>query len=505
MKIAFIGIGYEHLSISILSSLAKKFGHQTHLTYFSAMFNDMEFPQFRKFMWFLNDYQNGINSLKRINPDVIAISAVTNTYLTQLGILMELKKYNPGIKTIVGGPHASAVPQRVIENPYIDFVVIGEGDIAFIKILEAIEKGEDNSPIENTWFKNNDGNIIKGIQKGFVQDLDTLPQFDKDIWAEHLPMGELYVTMTSRGCPFKCSYCFNNYFKNIPEENPGKYLRRRSVGHVMEELISSKKRYNIKYIDFWDDVFTFDKKWLGEFLYRFKKEINVPFKCYAHTQYFDADVAKMLKEAGCEWTTIGVQSLDENYKKKWLCRKETNEDVARTLSLMDKFKIKSKADFIIGLPGEPIEAKNTAINFFAKNTPTYINVFWFSYFPGTELTKMALNQNIITSERYESICNGQEQRAYRRNDVKLNKKEARYLKSVSYLLRIYPRLPYFIRTKLSAQTMAKVPLLFKRTLLPMHIITLILNKEPRTIYFFKHTLFQFKKLVILKLKKHSNS
>ena len=218
MKITFIGIGYEHLSISILSAIAKKHGHQTSLAYFSTLLYDNEFPEFNKLSNILDNSRSVLNSIIDEKPDVLALSAVTNTYQTMLSIASEIKKHHPEIKTIIGGPHASAVPERVILNTNIDYIVIGEGDDAFIKILDSIKGKDFHTPIENTWFKDAKGNVIKGFQKGFIQDLNALPQFDKDLWADHVLHKELYVTMTSRGCPFKCTFCFNNFFKNIPQE-----------------------------------------------------------------------------------------------------------------------------------------------------------------------------------------------------------------------------------------------------------------------------------------------
>jgi len=78
------------------------------------------------------------------------------------------------------------------------------------------------------------------------------------------PVKSYYLTMTSRGCPYNCSYCFNHYFRNLPAEKSN-YIRRRSVKHVIEELIFYKEKYKIELIEFWDDVFILDKKWLKEF------------------------------------------------------------------------------------------------------------------------------------------------------------------------------------------------------------------------------------------------
>jgi anaerobic magnesium-protoporphyrin IX monomethyl ester cyclase len=107
------------------------------------------------------------------------------------------------------------VPDRVIIKPEVDYVVVGEGDVVFPLILNAIAEGGATEAIPNTRFKDSNGCVIRGIQQGFIQDLDALPHFDKEIWEDHIRVGDLYLTMASRGCPYTCSFCFNNFFCKI--------------------------------------------------------------------------------------------------------------------------------------------------------------------------------------------------------------------------------------------------------------------------------------------------
>jgi len=123
----------------------------------------------------------------------------------------------------------------------------------------------------------------------------------------------------------------------------------------MEELRTYKEKYKIEMIEFWDDIFIFDKKWLKEFLEAYKKEIAIPFKCYIHVNLFDEDMAIQLKDAGCKWVDFGIQNINEEYRKKYLKRNETNANIIKSLQILKKHKIVSFADYIIGLPGDTIE------------------------------------------------------------------------------------------------------------------------------------------------------
>jgi radical SAM superfamily enzyme YgiQ (UPF0313 family) len=177
-----------------------------------------------------------------------------------LEIAQTAKLLNPNVKNIFGGVHPSAVPDLVLAKSQVDYVVVGEGDEAFPMIPNNIAKGDFLSPIYNTRFKAGNGQIVVGIQKGFMQELDTLPFYDKPLWEEHVRLGDLYLTMASRGCPYRCTFCFNNFFAKLPEEKSGKYVRLRSVEHMIAELKIATKRYKIHKVDFQDDVFATSKK-----------------------------------------------------------------------------------------------------------------------------------------------------------------------------------------------------------------------------------------------------
>lgn len=501
LVITFVAFGYEHLAISLLSAIAKKEGHQTYLAYSSSIFNDRFMSQSKWLSKPFDDRYQVMESIKKQQPDVVAFSSVTSTYLQLLEIAIEVKKIFPQTKTIFGGVHPSAVPDRVIKQDAIDYLVIGEGETAFIKILEAISKQDNITPIENTWFINPSGDIIKGFQKGFLQDLNSLPQFDKKLWEEYIRLGDLYVTMTSRGCPFKCSFCFNNYFRHLPEETPGKYVRQRSVEHVMEELIFAKTRYKLKSIDFLDDILTFNKEWLYEFLQQYKKNINVPFHCFTHPQYFDEDIARWLSEAGCKWTQMGIQTLDEDYKKKELFRNESNEDIIKALDLMRKYNINSKVDYILGLPGEAKQAQDIALEFFKCHTPTLIETYWASYFPKTEMMNKAIENEIITNEQVEDICEGKELNLYRKSDNLHDKESMHFYHTFHYLFKILPNIKEKNRKNLTFEKSYKKPSWYKGMMaFSSHLFIAISHKDPRILNLIKHILFQMYRIAITKLK-----
>ncbi len=349
MKITFVAIGSEQLSISLLSAMAKGAGHKVSLAYSAGLFHDRLYLEIPTLAKYFDDTEFVLQKIEKIQPDVVAFSVITSTYQWNLAIAREMKKRLPAVKTVFGGVHISAVPDRVMKRPEVDYAVVGEGEPAFLEILKSIEVKDFATPIPNTRYRNSWGNIIKGPQVGFYQDLDTLPAYDKTIWEEYLHIEDRYMTMASRGCPYRCTFCFNNFFAELPEGKKGKYVRLRSPQHMMAELREAKTRYpNLRGVDFQDDVFTTSKQWLKEFLPIYKKEIGVPFQCLTHPQYMDDEVAFLLKDAGCCAVQMGVQSLDEKYKKENLRRYERSDNIVKATRSINLAGLHGKFDHMMG-------------------------------------------------------------------------------------------------------------------------------------------------------------
>ena len=451
MKIAFTSIAYESLAISILSAIAKKEGHDVKLIHIPTIFKDGLTREFKLLARLFSNDKAIFKKLQAYQPDLIAFSVTTFDYQRALHYAEIFKKICPRAKIVFGGIHVSSVPEVVIANDFIDYVVIGEGEIAFSEIIKHIQKDNSSEPIVNTWYKSKDNAIIKGRQAGFIQNLDSLPHFDKEIWKEIFPLKTYYFTMTSRGCPYNCSYCFNHFFRNIPEEKSN-YIRRRSVKHVIEELTAAKERYNISVIEFWDDIFIFDKKWLKEFLEVYKKEIGLPFKCYIHVNLFDEEMAIWLKDAGCKWVDFGIQHINEEYRKKYLKRNESNANIVNTLKLLKKYKIVSFADYIVGLPGDTIEHYEEARLFFIENMPDIIEPYWMSYHPKIEIIEKGFEHNALNDETMNLINRGLKHSYF---ESSLTSKD--FHSEYYFVFKVFPALPVFLRKKLTYSLSRKIP------------------------------------------------
>ncbi len=458
MRVVFVGIGAEQMPLEALSALAKRDGHQAELAFDPSLFDDryhLSVP------WLARRFDRREATVARavaLRPDVVAMSVLTNAYQWSLEMAREIKA-RTGARVILGGVHPSAVPELVIAESAVDAICVGEGDRAFPAYLAALEAGTLDAAIPNLWHKH-DGRVVRGEQTGFEQDLDALPFFDKDLYADEIDVAGLYMTITGRGCPYRCTFCFNNFWAKLPSRSgakPGRYVRQRSVDHVIAELRHAKRRYGIRFVDFEDDVFTVDKRWIQAFLERYRREIGVPWMCLTHPKYVDEDIVRWMKEAGCTWVQIGIQSVDEHYKHASMKRYEKQGDVAWAIDAFMRAGIGVKGDHIFGSPGEGNEAQRAALEFYAEHTPARISTYWMTYYPGVEMTADALARGLLSEEEVRRMDHG-DVHAFHHTGVVKDPLLLRQLANHEIAFRFLPAVPQRLRKHVRPEWLSPIPL-----------------------------------------------
>jgi radical SAM superfamily enzyme YgiQ (UPF0313 family) len=500
MRVTFLALGSEQLAVSQLSAIVRRDGHEVGLAFSAALFHDRYNLSVPRLAPYFDDRQDAIDAIVAQKPDVLACSALTGTYRWMLGVAEEAKQLLPDLKVVFGGVHASAVPDRVLAHSYVDYVCVGEGDVAFPAMLRAIQSGDSDTPIANTRFRRSDGSVARGTQNGFIQDLDSLPPFDKTLWEEHIRIGDFYLTMASRGCPYRCTFCFNNFFANLPDEKRGKYVRQRSVEHVMHELLEAKRRYKLRFIDFEDDVFTVDKAWVHQFLERYKHEIGVPFHCLTHPRYMDEELAQWLADAGCTSIQMGIQSADDSYKYDTVKRYEKTEHVERALAAMRKAGLRVKCDHMFDLPSEPEGAQLIAHQLYTKHAPYRIQTYWTNLLPGTEMVDQVLAAGLVTREQIDRLEDGHDFDFFRESNLGRDPRRMRLYKSYETLFKVIPVLPQRWRERLDADSFARIPAPIC-TLISMVVDGAygLFSRNPHHVSYARHYLHHLRRIALGKL------
>lgn len=391
MKIVFVYPVFESLGIEYLSAYLKKQGHQTQLILDPLLFENYYTLSSKPLNKILS-YRNIILSeIANAKPGLVCISCVSD-YFNWAAKIAEDIKTALGVPIVFGGPHPTAVPENVIKHPFIDFVIIGEGEEALLELVNCLESSGETDNIRNLCYKI-DSRIIKNPLRPLISDLDLLPFPDKTLYYKNLNRfidfigSDNYRIMGSRGCPYACSYCHNSYLQKIYKGS--EYLRFRSADNIIEELLIVKQKYKFKSVEFCDDAFicNSNKEWMSELLERYRKEISLPFSCCVHPSNIDRDMVNLLEESGCSFIHLGIQSLNESMRKDILLRYGSNEDIARAIKLISRTKMFLWVDIIVGFPGETEEDLLNTASFFNKHKVDSAAVLWLRHYPKTEITK----------------------------------------------------------------------------------------------------------------------
>ncbi len=351
----------EQLGICYLSAVLKKHGHKTDL--FDATY--LLYEPFEKIIGKL------FSKIDIFRPDVICFSCRSLEFPFAKRIAEAIRK-NYSTKIIFGGIYPTIEPEEVLKCDAIDYVCIGEGEQALLELIEHIDK---DKPINNIWTKKR-----KTKLNPLIQNMDKLPFPDRDLF--NIPDENHNLIMTSRGCPYTCTYCFNNI---VNKKYPGqKYVRFRSVENVLKEVKELAAKYKLNHIFFCDDVFTFDKKRLLEFCQKYK-EIEIPFACNARTEQIDKEIALALKNAGCIEVRIGIETGNEKLRREVLHRYANNDSIRNAFRVCREVGLKTYSFNMIGLP---FETKNTIYQTFQINReikPDNFQVSILYPFEGSEI------------------------------------------------------------------------------------------------------------------------
>ena len=320
--------------------------------------------------------------LKHQNPVIIGIYSTTEQFHFVKELVAKVPK---GIFTVCGGPHPTCHPTCIEDIPRLDAICIGEGEYPMLELVDTLKKGKDYSKIRNLWVRK-DGNIIRNETRPFIANLDELPFEDRELFnlqnsIDRYGFSQVRI-ITTRGCPYQCTYCAN---KHISKAQPGRYVRFRSAAHIMDELNFLNKKYKFKEIFFDDDIFMMDKTIRTEFCRRYPEEIGKPFVFSGHVEICNEEMLKELKKAGGRRVDFGVESGNENLRRKILRRNMTNRQILEATKMAKRVGLQVKTLNMVGLPEETIEKYLDTVSLNQEIKPDVVSIFVFYPYPGTEL------------------------------------------------------------------------------------------------------------------------
>lgn len=432
-------MGAENISVAYLSTVLKQAGHEVKVAFDRSLFDDKQYFSVKFLARLLSEKKKMIKGIVREKPDILAMSVFADNYQWSLEVVREVKKLHPCI-SVWGGIHPTSCPEEVIERDEVDYMIVGEGERPFLELLKALEIDGSRDKVPNLWHKR-DGQVVRGKLSQLMKPSE-FPSLDKTIYEKFIPIREYYLTVTSKGCITRCSFCSQNFlYQWENEEQLGTFLREKSVESVLNEFKVMKDRYGIKYVDIKNNVLSGNRKWLDEFLERYPKEVGLPFRVMGHPLLLQKDLARKLKDAGCHHVQIGIESFNPDVRKNVLFREESNEQIIRALDKLDEAGLNFSVDIIVGLPGETEDDLIFALKTFARYKHLIrASIFWLQYLPNVAITKMALSKRIINEKDIQKINQGL-QNNYLSTGSDMEPQRMRILKTYHIMFRLLPITP----------------------------------------------------------------
>jgi len=377
-------LGNYSEGLASISAVVKQAGHDVQLYHMRYM------PDKKEFITKINEY----------SADVIGFSARTTAMPFIEELAGWLDEALPEVPVAIGGYHAILVPDECIKVRGIDMVIVGEGEYPLATYMDSLRDGTPRTDIESIYFKQADGEIIRNPVAPLIEDLDTLPFPDFELFDfANLDRSKNFTAMVmlSRGCIFSCTYCGNSQFRNI-YPNKAKYCRFRSPQRAIELLELLLKKYPfIKYIEFRDAIFNMYKDWFYEFMPMYIEKIKLPFNCNLRFDILDEEMVKMLKDGGCYMIDIGLENGNEEFRQKYLHRAMKNEHMIHVAEWFKKYKVTTLTYNIVGLPHETLALSLETVKLNARLSVDKVIPNIFYPYPMTILEKTARDAGFIDS------------------------------------------------------------------------------------------------------------
>ena len=337
--------------------------------------------------------------IKQHKPDVVGITAFSPEQREAHELAELSKELFPGIPVIMGGPYTTSQWAKVLADENVDYAVVGEGELTLLKLLKSMEEGERYPEIKGLAFKKNGEQIFFGFPD-FIENIDTIPMVAWDAidleyyfrnkkkrsgMNPHPKSNRTVPIFTSRGCPYLCTYCHNVF---------GKRMRKRSVEHVMEELIYLKRNHDIKEIDIIDDIFNLDKERAKIICDRIIEEnlnIGIAFPNGLRTDLMDEELIDKLVEAGAFRFIYAIESGSPKIQRS--ARKNLNlEKAKRIIDYTARKNVSVGGFFMFGFLDETEEDMRMTIDFAVKSKMVTASFFILQPFPNTEIYNQAIEK-----------------------------------------------------------------------------------------------------------------
>ena len=334
-------------------------------------------------------------------PKAVGISAYTPNIALASEIAGIVKDIDQAVPVVLGGFHASALPERTLnEFSVFDYLVVGEGERTICELLSCLSRQGDSSEVRGTVSRRGAGVHIAG-PRPLIEDLDALPFPDRDLVpvAEYIPDPGNYFQLPStgilysRGCPYKCTFCSKSVF--------GHRIRYRSVENFLDEVTHCIEQHGIRDFRLEDEAPTVDVRRIRSLCEKIlAKEVDITWNCFSRAERMEEGTLRLMKKAGCYHITYGIESTNP----KTLERIKKKIDLGQAVSIIARTRrlgIECKANFILGFPWETVDDMKEVVRCAKRISPDLVTFNLFKPLPGSSLFDELKNSGLLRHTSWE--------------------------------------------------------------------------------------------------------
>jgi len=347
------------------------------------------------------DVATTVKEALKFNPDMVGITAVTPTFGNAIMIAKALKEANPDVTIAMGGPHITPTGALILQkHKYVDICVKHEGEYAFLELAQK----KPLKDILGIFYRSGEGHIVTNPDRPLLENLDELPYPARhliDLSKYHHVLfssyGEPLTEMTtSRGCPYKCSFCASKITN-------GTRVRFRSIENVIGEVDELISHYGIKVIEFRDDTLTLNPPRFKRLCAELKKrDISFIGNGKVNVIARFPEMVEQAKDAGCKLLEFGCESGDQKILDSFL-KAQTVEDIRQSFKIVNNVGLDTLAFFILGSPLETRETVRKTVELAKEINPTFVEFFLLNPHPGTQSEEEAKAVGMMTNVNWEEI------------------------------------------------------------------------------------------------------
>ncbi len=339
-----------------------------------------------------------LQEILAFQPDLVGIGFMTQTRFRALEIHKILREKLPGAKIVLGGVGPTVEPEKTFDLFKPDALVVGEGEKALMEIVRTgAFAGIPGVFIPGQPFR--DAEVFWNLDELPQPAIECMPDFYRYLCPPGGIRGKWFksgtpMIMTARGCPYRCTFCSSHLMFS-------RKVRRRSVGHVLQEIRRLHDEFGIDAVYFFDDTFNVQREWLKEFCQALENEpYKLTWGCQIRVNLFDVEMGRMMRKAGCVQVDIGVESGSPKVLKA-VQKDETVEQIEKAFAACHASGLAPMGTFLVGCPEETWEDVELTKALLRRIKPSFAEFFYLIPYPGSDLYRQAVANKWIVDDAYE--------------------------------------------------------------------------------------------------------